>query len=142
MGREADVDSYETPHRIHDIAVYPFSSPNGSNIVIYGHDNGVRIIWRGGRPFRPQSVPEDKSKTNGANADDVMVIDSDDETPYLPSKTTQSSRMQMMRPTLPNHICTLYSILISILALLLFMSPYLTSPLLQAILPLGLALQY
>ncbi len=81
MGSESDVNSYETPHRIHTIAAYPFTSPNGSTIIIYGHDNGVRIIWRGGRPFRPQSTPEDKSKTNGANTDDVMIIDSDDETP-------------------------------------------------------------
>lgn len=73
------MNSYETPHRIHDIALYPFSSPNGSSIIIYGHDNGVRIIWKGGRPFRPRSTPEERSKTNGARADDVMIIDSDDE---------------------------------------------------------------
>jgi hypothetical protein len=75
------VDSYETQHRIHDIAIYPFTSSNGSTLIIYGHDNGVRLIWRGGRPFKPQSPLEEKSKTNGANADDVMIIDSDDERP-------------------------------------------------------------
>src|ERR1700716_3755192 len=75
------LNSYETPHRIHDVVIYPFPSPNGSSIIIYGHDNGVRIIWRGGKRFKQPSTSEDKSKTNGANNNDVMIIDSDDERP-------------------------------------------------------------
>lgn len=74
--------SYEFPHRIHDAAQYPLQSVNGSTILLYGHENGVRLLWRGGRPFKAPtaSTPGSKAKTNGSSSDDlIMVIDSDDE---------------------------------------------------------------
>jgi len=39
----------------------------------------VRILWRGGRTFKPASTPDPKA--NGASKDAVMIIDSDDEQP-------------------------------------------------------------
>lgn len=75
------LNSYETPHRIHDIAIYPTPSPNGSSIIVYGHENGVRVIWRGGKHLKLPHNSEDKAKTNGDNNIDVMIIDSDDEGP-------------------------------------------------------------
>ncbi|KAI9853527.1 MAG: hypothetical protein M1830_006658, partial [Pleopsidium flavum] len=77
--------TYELPHRIHTAKVYPVKSPNGSTIIVYGHEHGLRILWRGGRPLKSvAAVPEkekEKPKVNGANKDVIMIIDSDDEEP-------------------------------------------------------------
>lgn len=46
--------------------------------MIYGHQSGVRIIWRGGRAFKREKFsPEASKKSNGAEA--VISLDSDDE---------------------------------------------------------------
>ncbi|KAL5353951.1 hypothetical protein ACLOAV_000036 [Pseudogymnoascus australis] len=71
--------SYELSHRIYTAAPYPTPAPNGSSIVICGHDQGVRVIWRGGRTFKPAAAP--KANGNGASNNAVMIIDSDDEAP-------------------------------------------------------------
>ncbi|OJD15169.1 hypothetical protein AJ78_04564 [Emergomyces pasteurianus Ep9510] len=77
--------SYQLPHRVYDTKTYPIQSSNGSTIVIYGHDHGIRILWRGGRGFKsPLSQPAEQAqpKANGASNEDViMIIDSDEETP-------------------------------------------------------------
>ncbi|RDW84949.1 hypothetical protein BP6252_02539 [Coleophoma cylindrospora] len=72
--------SYELPNRIHTAKTYPILSPNGSTIVIYGQENGVKIVWRGGRSFKePQaSSSAPKGKPNGTH-DAVVLLDSDDE---------------------------------------------------------------
>ncbi|KAE8442015.1 hypothetical protein EG329_003916 [Mollisiaceae sp. DMI_Dod_QoI] len=70
--------SYELPHRVHTAKAYPILSSNGSTIILYGHENGVKIVWRGGRPFRTsQPAPAPAQKTNGGGA--VISLDSDDE---------------------------------------------------------------
>ncbi|KAI9722906.1 MAG: hypothetical protein M1812_001354 [Candelaria pacifica] len=73
--------SYELPHRIYTAKVYPVTSSNGSAIIIYGHDHGLRILWRGGRSIESTGKkPQDEDAgTNGNNSDAVMVIDSDEE---------------------------------------------------------------
>ncbi|KAI1413405.1 hypothetical protein F5Y13DRAFT_29494 [Hypoxylon sp. FL1857] len=74
--------TYNLPRRIHSVQTYPVLSPQGATILIYGHENGVTIIWRGGRKFK-QSVAKEAErgptgKQNGKiPADAVMVIDSD-----------------------------------------------------------------
>ncbi|KFY43262.1 hypothetical protein V494_02048 [Pseudogymnoascus sp. VKM F-4513 (FW-928)] len=71
--------SYELSQRIYTAAPYPTPAPNGSSIVICGHDQGARVIWRGGRTFKPAAAP--KANGNGASNNAVMIIDSDDEAP-------------------------------------------------------------
>ncbi|PGH12281.1 hypothetical protein AJ80_06795 [Polytolypa hystricis UAMH7299] len=78
--------SYQLPHRIYDAKSYPIQAPNGSTIIAYGHDLGLRIIWRGGRAFKPETPKEQPAqqqpKPNGAGNDDViMILDSDEEEP-------------------------------------------------------------
>jgi hypothetical protein len=71
--------SYELPHRIHTAKAYPIKSPNGSTVILYGHENGVKIIWRGGRPFKEASeAPTTSGQTNGGT-EEVILLDSDDE---------------------------------------------------------------
>lgn len=75
--------SYPLPHRIHTAKGYPLRAPNGSSVIIYGYDTGLKIVWRGGRQFAelkptgPQVKP--KPAANNADHDSVMIIDSDEE---------------------------------------------------------------
>lgn len=69
--------------------MYPVKSPNGSTIIVYGHEHGLRILWRGGRPFQSASPDPDKEKekeqekpkVNGAGKNTIIIIDSDDDEP-------------------------------------------------------------
>ncbi|KAJ9191753.1 hypothetical protein DTO166G4_686 [Paecilomyces variotii] len=81
--------SYQLPHRVYSAKAYPTLSPNGSSIIIYGYENGLKVIWRGGKHFKPiqdASSTEQDKKTDGPAKDDaVMIIDSDEEeTPEPP----------------------------------------------------------
>ncbi|KAL1870051.1 hypothetical protein Plec18167_007569 [Paecilomyces lecythidis] len=75
--------SYQLPHRVYSAKAYPTLSPNGSSIIIYGYENGLKIIWRGGRHFKATqdvSPAEQNKKNSGPAKDDaVMIIDSDEE---------------------------------------------------------------
>ncbi|KAH0537268.1 hypothetical protein FGG08_005930 [Glutinoglossum americanum] len=77
---------YELPHRVNTAKIYPLPSPNGSTIIIYGHEHGLRILWRGGRPLKgPRETPkEDKPAVNGLSDDVIMIIDSEEEQPPHP----------------------------------------------------------
>jgi hypothetical protein len=50
-------------------------------MVLYGHETGVRILWRGGRPLKKSAPaprqPAKPAKVNGAHNDAIMIIDSD-----------------------------------------------------------------
>ncbi|KAK3620436.1 hypothetical protein LTR56_023408 [Elasticomyces elasticus] len=68
--------SYDLPHRVHSAQLYPIPSANGSTILIYAHDRGLRLLWRGGKRRRRQEPP---SRTNGSARDqDIIIIDDDD----------------------------------------------------------------
>lgn len=86
------VSSYHLPHRVYCAKAYPVLSPNGSSIIIYGSETGLKVIWRGGRDPNLLQDPVStegraKEKPDGLDNDDaVMVIDSDKEaTPELPN---------------------------------------------------------
>ncbi|KAH7378738.1 hypothetical protein BKA66DRAFT_142092 [Pyrenochaeta sp. MPI-SDFR-AT-0127] len=76
---------YELPHRVHDSKIYPVKAANGSTIILYGHESGVGVIWRGGRPLKkmapPPKQPAKPAKVNGTSNDAIMIIDSDDDEP-------------------------------------------------------------
>lgn len=83
--------SYEIPHRIYEAKTYPIISPNGSTIIIYGHENGVRLVWRGGNPFK-QAVEKKNEKnpeSNGTSHDVVMLLDSEDEGQQSPTPVAE-----------------------------------------------------
>ncbi|RMZ70286.1 nucleoporin NUP37 [Pyrenophora seminiperda CCB06] len=76
---------YELPQRIYDSTVYPLRAPNGSTVVLYGHETGVGVLWRGGRPLKKTAPspkqPAKPARVNGAHNDAIMIIDSDDDEP-------------------------------------------------------------
>ncbi|KAL4884984.1 hypothetical protein BJY04DRAFT_181058 [Aspergillus karnatakaensis] len=75
--------SYQLPHRVYAAQGYPIIAPNGSSIFLYGYEDGLKVIWRGGRPFakqKPQVPKQDNQGKSTRNNDDaIMIIDSDDE---------------------------------------------------------------
>lgn len=84
---------YELPHSVQASVVYPVKSPNGSRIIIYGHKEGLRVIWYGGRPYKQPTAANASAKVNGANKEEPMVIDlSDDNEPAPPA--TQAAEFE------------------------------------------------
>ncbi|KAJ2896598.1 hypothetical protein MKZ38_005421 [Zalerion maritima] len=83
--------SFLLPHRVHHVTSYPILSPQGATIIIYAHDNGITLLWRGGRRLMPRkdsSSSEIKNGTNGPpngvpSEDAVMILDSDDDSPLV-----------------------------------------------------------
>ncbi|KAK1972542.1 hypothetical protein LY78DRAFT_623848 [Colletotrichum sublineola] len=76
--------TYNLSRRIHDVKTYPVQSPQGATILLYAHDTGVTIVWRGGRRFKhtpKKPSPQLNEKQNGTPDDSVMIIDSDDDEP-------------------------------------------------------------
>lgn len=74
--------SYRLPHRIHAAQAYPLRSPNGSSIIVYGYETGLKIVWRGGKEFSAlkETAPSTQAKSAKNDGDDaVMIIDSDEE---------------------------------------------------------------
>ncbi|KAK7419555.1 hypothetical protein QQZ08_010805 [Neonectria magnoliae] len=80
--------TYNISRRVNDVQTYPVQSPQGATILIYGHENGVTLVWRGGKRFKPVKVTPPKEKQNGSSEDAVMIIDSDDEEPAAKTKTS------------------------------------------------------
>ncbi|KAF2770929.1 hypothetical protein EJ03DRAFT_349956 [Teratosphaeria nubilosa] len=70
--------SYETRHRIHCSSIYPIAGPNGSTVIIYGHDTGLRILWRGGRRRKTQLHAPPPAPPNGTTNNGHQVIDVED----------------------------------------------------------------
>ncbi|KAG5932820.1 hypothetical protein E4U60_004976 [Claviceps pazoutovae] len=82
--------TYNLSRRVNDIQTYPLRSPQGATIFVYGHENGITIVWRGGRHFKTQKRKQNtETKQNGSTDDAVMVIDSDDEQ-QQPAKAQQA----------------------------------------------------
>lgn len=73
---------FSLDRRIHDVKTYPVQSPQGATVLLYGHESGVTVVWRGGRRLKAPKQPSNE-KRNGVNnsADAVMIIDSDDDEP-------------------------------------------------------------
>ena len=98
--------SYDLPHRLHTSKIYPVASPNGSTIIVYGHEQGLRLVWRGGRPFKEdQELPQGKQMSNGASQDVVVIEDSSDEeakqdTPFVDTPIFQDDEAEY-NPTEP-----------------------------------------
>ncbi|KAL9131892.1 MAG: hypothetical protein Q9217_000252 [Psora testacea] len=66
---------YDLPHRIHTAKTYPLPSPNGSTIIVYGYEHGLRVLWKGGRPFRQTPPQIQRPKVDGAGRDDPVILD-------------------------------------------------------------------
>ncbi|EJT75662.1 hypothetical protein GGTG_05594 [Gaeumannomyces tritici R3-111a-1] len=77
--------TYNLNQHVYDVKTYPVRSPQGATIVVYGHENGITVVWRGGRRLKPPKKdvadPATRDKRNGGSDDAVMIIDSDDEEP-------------------------------------------------------------
>jgi hypothetical protein len=81
---------YNLSRRIHDVKTYPVQTPQGATVLIYAHENGLTLVWRGGKRLKPAKQAANNSKQNGTNSTDVvMIIDSDDEGQQQPPPAFQ-----------------------------------------------------
>ena len=98
------VNRYKLPYRIHKALAYPLLSPNGSTIIVCGHDQGVLVIWRGGRPFKP--VPKAKNakpRLNGNSHDNEMPMDVDEAEPQPSDKPVFEDEEEELDSKRPYH---------------------------------------
>ncbi|CAK7269611.1 hypothetical protein SEPCBS57363_003689 [Sporothrix epigloea] len=70
---------YNLDRRVYCVKSYPVCSPQGANIILYGHENGVSVVWRGGRRLKDVRKPDPKPAASTADADSVMILDSDED---------------------------------------------------------------
>ena len=77
---------YDLPYRITTAQVYPLLSPNGSTVIVCGHDQGILLMWRGGRPFKSAlQINSHNQNRNGAKGGDEISMDVDEDMPeYAP----------------------------------------------------------
>lgn len=66
--------AYDLPHRIRCARIYPVQCSNGSTLILYGHDQGIKVLYRGGR--RPQH--SSSTQTHYEDEED----ETDPDTPY------------------------------------------------------------
>jgi hypothetical protein len=97
-----NVLSYDLPHHIYDTHVYPRKSSNGSTVIVYGNETGLRVVWYAGRRFK---APSAKPKVNGHGTKDAMVIDSDsdDDQPATPNKADFDDELDEVDPANAYH---------------------------------------
>ncbi|MCJ1286170.1 hypothetical protein MMC26_005515 [Xylographa opegraphella] len=70
---------YGLPYSVNTSQVYPLLAPNGSTIIVCGHEQGILVIWRGGRPFK--SEPQTNShgqNLNGSRVGEETAMDVDE----------------------------------------------------------------
>ena len=92
--------AYDLPHRIHCARIYPARCTNGSTLVIYGHDQGIRLLYRGGR--RPKHA--DSGRTEFEDEED----ETDPDTPYaniiqVMELNLGSTVLHIATPSLPSQ---------------------------------------
>ncbi|RMZ82170.1 hypothetical protein DV738_g1867, partial [Chaetothyriales sp. CBS 135597] len=69
--------TYDAPDGVNSAHVYPRRASNGSTVIVYGHETGLRIVWYAGRKFKPVTADatnnHGKSKSNGQGSHDVEM---------------------------------------------------------------------
>ncbi|KAL8856903.1 MAG: hypothetical protein Q9178_006492 [Gyalolechia marmorata] len=70
--------TYNSPGRVHTIKPYPLLAPNGSSVLFLGQENGLQVLWHGGRTPRDHS--ERRQRNGDNNPGESLELDSDDET--------------------------------------------------------------
>lgn len=80
------------------MATYPIVTPQGATVLIYGHENGIKLVWRGGQRLKAASAPPKPTERSDGSSNarnggqavqpapskppvDVMVLDSDEDEP-------------------------------------------------------------
>ncbi|KAF1808365.1 hypothetical protein P152DRAFT_452942 [Eremomyces bilateralis CBS 781.70] len=95
--------SYSSPNGVHMAKIYPLKSPNGSNIIVYGHDSGIKVLWHGGRPHkRPRTDSHNRTSDAsglGASTENAfMILDSDEENSPEPAVVVPPAEFETEEP--------------------------------------------
>lgn len=92
--------TYDLQQRVRSALVYPVTAANGSTLVIYAKDNGVSLLWRGGRRVKRRSAqrqPLGRSKPT-----DVVILDDSDEETQAQAGSSQVEYEDMEDETDPD----------------------------------------
>jgi hypothetical protein len=63
-GRDTQ-ECYDLPHRLDLVKVYPVKDPLGSTALIYAHEVGLTVVWRGALPLKNSISQNLDYQTNG-----------------------------------------------------------------------------
>ena len=69
--------SYSQARRIYTARPYPLSAPNGSTIILIGNENGLEVLWRGGRPIKDQSKKRSWKDDGTLNHENLLESEDD-----------------------------------------------------------------
>lgn len=69
--------TYDLPHRIRCARIYPVPCANGSTLLLYGHDQGIKLLYRGGR--RPKRRTAQVPTGPRTRSKDVVILDDSEE---------------------------------------------------------------
>jgi hypothetical protein len=83
MRADRSAHSYNLGRRIFDAKTYPVQSPQGATILLFGQENGLTVVWRGGKRLKALREPTRQNGVNKPANDSVMIIDSDDDEPTV-----------------------------------------------------------
>jgi hypothetical protein len=81
--------SYDLPHRIHFAKVYPVQDLLGSTIIVYAHESGLSVVWKGGlslkdrRAFEASRLPANGT-SQACNGDSGVKARPSDEEEMAP----------------------------------------------------------
>ncbi|KAL8662573.1 MAG: hypothetical protein Q9202_004625 [Teloschistes flavicans] len=97
---------YNLPSRVHCAKPYSLTAPNSSTLLIVGHDSGLRIAWRGGRPCKHQV----KESHRGANEalQESNEADRQDASASGTEATDLEADPRELHPTTPFEAITQY----------------------------------
>ncbi|CAD0037921.1 unnamed protein product [Aureobasidium pullulans] len=93
--------NYECPHRLNITKVYPLQSPRGADIIISGYDDGLHILWRGGRPLSTASRTVTERDKPRYEAEDEE-LDEDEPYPSFAQELKLSFGSPVLHLALPN----------------------------------------
>lgn len=102
--------TYDLPHRIRCARIHPTPCSNGSTLVLYGHDQGLRVLYRGGR--RPQHTgsgqidyedEEDETDPETPYSNIIQEIDLKLGGPVLHIATASLASQTAQRPAVAKH---------------------------------------
>ncbi|KAK0712701.1 hypothetical protein B0T26DRAFT_677127 [Lasiosphaeria miniovina] len=93
--------TYTLDYRVHDVKTYPVQSPQGASVLIYGHDNGITLLWRGGQRLKAPK-PSTEGHNGSSSQDAVMILDSDDDDPSPSAPTVFVDKPEFENPAAPS----------------------------------------
>ncbi len=99
----SEYGSHDLPHRIYDCQIYPTRAQNGSTVILYGHVNGIRVVWRGGKRLRTARSSKSKHGVNGTGSN-ANLIDLDPALQASEYESEEDDDYEEPYPSIVRHV--------------------------------------